>query len=207
MINEVLSILLAILVMSFSVVLTHLSLISFLEACFVFLIIFVVNVGVKKIAADYLQCSVETKIWTFKRYGLYERSYFKNAIPAGILLPFLISFLSLGKLYWLGTTQSEISALKSRASRRHDFYSFSELTEWHVALIPACGIIACLVLSVFAYVAGYTFLGKMAVLFAFFNMIPLGQLDGTKIFFGSSRLWFVLAVFSLIGAFWAVFLI
>jgi Zn-dependent protease len=167
----------------------------------------VVNIGVKKIVANYLQCSVETKIWTFRRYGVYERSYFKNAVPAGILLPFLIAFLSLGKLYWLGTTQSEISALKSRAAKRHDFYSFSELTEWHMALIPAYGIIACLVLAVFGYIAGYTLLGRLAVLFAFFNMFPLGQLDGTKIFFGSPRMWFVLAVLSLIGAFWAIFLI
>ena len=28
----------------------------------------------------------ETKIWSFSRYGLYERSYFKYPIPIGIIL-------------------------------------------------------------------------------------------------------------------------
>ena len=205
--NEILHILLAIIVLAFAVSLAKLNIINFLIACLFFAIIFLVNIAAKKAAAYYLQCDVETKIWQFQRYGFKEKQYFKTPIPIGIILPFLISVLSLGNFYWLASSQSEITARKSRVIKKHDFYSYSELTEWHVGLIPAAGIFACLLLGFIAYFLNQGELGRLAIFFACFNMIPISDLDGTKIFFGSLILWFVLAALSLIALGYAMLLI
>jgi hypothetical protein len=205
--NEFLHILLAIIILAFAVSLAKLSLGNFLFALLFFAIIFLVYISAKKAMAYYLQASVETRIWQFQRYGLKERYYFNKPIPIGIILPFLLSIISLGNFFWLAVTQSEITARKSRVIKKHDFYSFTEMTEWHIGLIPAAGIFACLVLAFIAYFLNFGELGRLAIFFACFNMIPLGNLDGTKIFFSSLIMWFVLAAVSLIALGYAILLI
>ena len=205
--NEFLHILIVIIVLAFVVSLANLNIITFIMAFLFFAIIFLVYIAAKKAAAYYLQADVETRVWTFQRYGLKEKQYFKNPIPIGVILPFLISVLSLGNFYWLASTQSEIIARKSRIIKKHDFYSFSEMTEFHIGLIPAAGILACLILAFIAYLLNLGELGRLAIFFAAFNMFPLGNLDGTKIFFGSLILWFILAAISLIAVGYAILLI
>jgi len=205
--NEFLHLAIVIMVLAFSVSLKNLNTIKFLYSILFFVIIFFVYIAAKKAAAYYLQASVETRIWSFQRYGIKERSYFKTPIPAGIILPFVLSILSLGNFYWLASTQSEITARKSRVIKKHDFYSFSEMTEFHIGLIPAAGIFACLILAFVSYFIGQGELGRLAIFFASFNMIPLGNLDGTKTFFGSLILWFVLAALCLIALGYAFYLI
>lgn len=205
--NELVHILLLTIILAFAYAFSSLSIITFLIAALFFAIIFAVSILAKKLMAHYLECSIDTKVWNFQRYGFKEKSYFKNPVPVGIILPFLITILSLGSFYWLAVTQSEITAKKSRVVKRHDFYSFSELTEFHIGLIPAAGIIACLILGFLSYFINQPELGKLAIFFASFNMIPLGNLDGTKIFFGSLKLWFFLAALCLIAFSYALFLI
>ena len=43
--------------------------------------------------------------------------------------------------------------------------------------------------------------------FVFFNLIPVSDLDGNKIFFGNNVLWVVLAIVSLIALGYTIFLI
>lgn len=205
--NEIFSVLLAVIVLAFTVSLAKLNFDTFILAALFFIIIFIVNITAKKLTAYYMQASVETKIWQFQRYGIYERSYFKYPIPIGIILPFLVSVFSLGSFFWLAATQSEIKASKARVIKKHDFYSFSEMTEFHIGVIPAAGIFACLVLAFIAYLINQPELGKLSIYFAAFNMIPLGNLDGTKIFFGSIILWFILAAVTLIALGYALLLI
>lgn len=205
--NEFLHLAIVIIVLAFAVSLAKLSIQTFLFSILFFIIIFLVYISAKKLVAFNLQTDVETQVWRFQRYGLKEKQYFKYPIPIGIILPFLVSVLSLGSFYWLAATQSEITARKSRVVKKHDFYSFSELTEFDIGLIPAAGIFACLILAFIAYFLNQGELGKLAIFFACFNLIPLGNLDGTKIFFGSLVLWFVLAVLSLIALGYALLLI
>jgi len=183
-ISEFLHVLLAVIILAFSVAFANLTLINFLLIFLYFIIIFLVYISAKKAAAYYLQASVETKIWQFQRYGFKEKQYFKTPIPVGIILPFILSILTLGNFYWLAATQSEISARKSRVIKKHDFYSYSEMTEWHIGLIPAAGIFACLILAFVAYFLNQGDLGRLAIFFACFNLLPISNLDGTKIFFG-----------------------
>lgn len=206
-VNEIFHVLIAIIILAFAVSFTKLNLENFGLAVLFFAIIFLVNIAAKKATAYYIQSSVETKIWSLQRYGFREKGYFRTPIPVGIIIPFILSILSLGSFSWLAATQSDITARKSRAIKKHDFYSFSEMTEWHIGLIPAAGIFACLILAFIAYFINQGELGRLAIFFACFNMIPLGDLDGTKIFFGSLIMWFVLAALSLIALGYALLLI
>lgn len=209
--KEIWHIIIAVIILAFAVSVganfVALTLVNFLWALLFFAIISLVSVVAKKLTAHYLEAGVETRIWYFQRYWIRERDYFKMPIPIGVILPFLMTIASLGSYFWLAATQSEITAKKSRVIKRHDFYSYTEMTEFHIALICAAGIFACLVLSFLAYLINVPDLGKYAIYFAFFNMIPLGKLDGTKIFFGSVIMWFVLAAITVIGTLYALLLV
>jgi hypothetical protein len=194
-------------ILAFAVSLKELNIMTFLTSLLFFAIIFIVYIGAKKWTAYYLQAAVETKIWMFQRYGFKEKQYFKKLIPIGVILPFLVSVLTLGNFFWLAATQSDITARRSRVIKKHDFYSFSEMTEFHIGVIPAAGIFACIILAFIAYFFNLGELGRLSIFFACFNMIPVGNLDGTKVFFGSLILWFVLAAVSLIALGYAILLI
>ncbi len=161
----------------------------------------------KKLTAHYYESEQEEKIWTFQRWGLYERSYFKTPIPIGIILPFLLSILTFGYVKWFAVTESAVKPTEARAVKRHDIYSFSEMTEWHLALISASGVASVLVLAPIAYLFNFPELARASVYFATFNLLPLGKLDGSRIFFGSLTLWLILVAVCLIALGYALFLV
>ncbi len=197
--NEIFLILLAVIVSAFVVSFRNLSLEKFIFSALFFIVIFIFSIGAKKLASNYLQCGVETKIWSFQRYGWYERSYFKTPIPIGIILPFILSILSLGYVPWLATTQTEITASKSKVAKRHGIYRYSEMTDLEAGWISASGIFVCLILAVISYFVGLSDLSRYSIIFAAFGMLPLGNLDGTKILIGNRVLWAVLAVLCIVG--------
>ena len=67
---------------------------AFLFALLIAFIIIIVNVLSKKLMAFYLDSEIEQKILHFQRWGWYQRSYFKKPIPIGIILPFVLVWLS-----------------------------------------------------------------------------------------------------------------
>ena len=73
------------------------------------------------------------------------------------------------------------------------------MTEEHIGLIAASGIFANLFLGIIGYLIGFPLFAKLSIWFAFFNMIPISNLDGNKIFFGNLVLWSFLAIITLIG--------
>jgi Zn-dependent protease len=206
-IGEIGQILIAVIVLAFTLSIVNLSLTRFLTAAIFLAIIFFVTIFAKKLMAYSLQGDIETSIWKFQRYGFYERSYFKTPIPIGIILPFLLSILTLGKVSWLASTQTEVTATKSRVAKRHGIYRYSEMTDGDMAWIISSGIFACIILAIISYIVGFPELSKLSILFACFNLIPLGNLDGTKLFFGNLYLWIVLSALSLVGLFLILFLV
>jgi len=196
--KEIGALILAVIILSFSNSFIDYNL--FLSSLVFFSIILVFYVAGKKFVAWYVESEEEIKILTFQRYGIYERSYLKTKVPIGLILPFVLSILSLGWVKWFGVLESEVRGTKARAVRRHDYYSF---TEWHLALVSAAGILAMFILAILAYLANYPELSKLAIYFAVFNMIPLGGLDGLKVFFGSRPLFTILWVLNIIGLVYA----
>ena len=83
-----------------------------------------------------------------------------------------------------------------RAAKRHGLYSYSEVNESHIGTIAAAGVLTNLVFAVIGYLLGFAYFSKINIYFAFFNMLPISELDGNKIFFGNLLLW---AVYGLVG--------
>ena len=194
--DELIHILLAVLIISFVI---GLAINSFLTAVVFAIIILFANILAKKAMAYFLDCGIKIKIWYMQRYGIYERSKFKYPVPMGVILPFIISILSIGQIVWLAVTEFEIYPLKSRASKKIGLYRFSELTESHINQIASCGIVANLALAILAYLYGSPSLARYSIYFASFNMLPISNLDGSKIFFGGRKIWLILAILILIA--------
>lgn len=204
--KEILNILIASLLLALAVSLLT-SVISFLYAFVTLFVIIFLSVIAKEITAFYLDSEIETKLWEVQQYGFKPSQKFKKPIPAGIFFPIIVTAISAGYLYWFATLVFEVKAKVARAARRHGLYTFSEMTEYHIGLIAAAGIFMSLILAVIGYLVGIPELSRLSIYYAFFNMIPLSSLDGNKIFFGSFVLWSFLAILTLIGMGYALFLI
>lgn len=176
----------------------------------VFLAIFLViliNTISKKIAAFYLDSEIEIKPWQIQRYGLSRKGDSKSPIPIGIFLPIIISIITLGNVFWLASLVFEVKPKAYRAAKRHGLYSFSEITENHIGIIAAFGILITLIAAVVGYFLGFTTFARLGIFYAFFNMIPIFDLDGNKIFFGNIVNWSFLATLVLIGVGYIFFLV
>ncbi len=174
----------------------------------VFLVI-LINSLAKKIAAYFLESEIEIKLWEFRRYGYKHSQKFNSSFPAGIIFP-LISKIILwpfNGIVWMASLVFDVKPKAWRVAKRHGYYSFSEITEDHIGYIAAFGIIANLLFAILGYLLGYPLFSKINVWFAFFNMIPISNLDGNKIFFGNLSLWNVLAIITLLGMGYVFFLV
>ncbi|MEK6832497.1 MAG: hypothetical protein AABY32_00490 [Nanoarchaeota archaeon] len=177
----------------------------------VFLLI-LVNVFIKKIVAYFLESEIEIKIWEIKRFGFKTHQYWKRAFPLGVFAPLIskIFLFPLNGFVWMASLVFETKAKAYHAAKRHGIYSFSEMTEEHIGRIAAAGIFANLLLAFIFYFIGGNFgilFAKLNIWFAFFNMIPVSDLDGNKIFFGNLVLWSFLAVVTLIGLLYTFLLV
>ncbi len=171
------------------------------------IIIIAVSVSAKKITAHLLDADIEHEIWQTPHIA--KQIGIKKSIPTGIVLPILISLVSLGTIKFTAFLTYETRAQKYRASKRFGFYSYKEMTDWHNGIIGASGIFFVLVLSLLAYLIpanleSLEYLAKLSAYYAFWNIIPFSKLDGTQIFFGSRILWAILAALSAIFAIFAV---
>lgn len=171
---------------------------SFLIVC--------VHVFVKKGAAYLFDASVEHRIWHVFRFGYKAKQHFKKELPFGVFVPLIFSLISLGFFKVMTFLTYETRALKYRAAKRFGFYSYTEMTDWHNGLIGAAGIVSLLILSMISYFPDLELLSKMAAYYAFWNMVPISDLDGTQIFFGSRIIWTVLALTTLVFVFFALVL-
>lgn len=170
----------------------------FLSLAFIFIVI-MINVLAKKVAAFFLETEIEINLWEIKRFGFRAHHHFKKPLPAGVLLPIIITVLSYGYIYWFACLVFDIKKKVSRASRKWGIYTFSEVTEYHTAWIAFWGVLANLVFAIIGYLLGFEEFAKLNIYFAFFNLIPLSDLDGNKLFFGEIVLWALLAALTLIG--------
>ncbi len=175
---------------------------------FVFIAI-LINSLAKKVAAYFFESEIEIRLWEFKRYGYKARQKTKTPFPAGLLIPLIskIILFPFQGLVWMASLVFDVKPKSWRVAKRHGYYSFSEMTEDHIGYIAAAGIILNLIVAVIGYLIGFPLLSKINIYLAFFNMIPLSDLDGNKIFFGNLALWNVLALITLLGIGYVFFLI
>ena len=206
--NEIILIIVMTIILAFAFNIRNFSAKILPITAFAILLMFLINISAKKIASYYLEAEIEIKPWMIQRYGflgVYSAGFFhpskkfKHPFPAGILIPIITAAFSLGYFIWMACFNFDVKAKTYRAAKRHGFYSFSEMTESHIGLIAAAGIVANLIFSAIGYFAGWELFTKLNIYYAFFNMIPLSDLDGNKIYFGEIILWSFLAIITLIG--------
>lgn len=204
--KEILAILVATLILGFTLSLVKTTKL-FLYACLLIFLIILINLVAKKIMAHYVEAGIETKIWEVQQYGIRKQQHFKKPFPAGVFAPIFFTVLSLGNLTWFAPLVFEVKPKKHRAVRRHGPYSYSEMTEAHIGLIATAGIIANLIFAIIGYLVNIPEFSRLNIYFAAFNLIPISNLDGNKIFFGNFKLWTVLVIIIFIALAYSIFLI
>ena len=173
----------------------------FFSALLAVFLVLIINVLAKKISGFYLESIVDIRLWEIRRWGVRPWQKFRNSFPIGAFLPVIskIFLFPLNGLVWTASLVFDVRPSVHRAVRRHGAYTFSEMTESHTGVIAAWGIIANLFFALLGYILNFPLFTQFNLWYAFFNMIPISNLDGSKIFFGKPLLWYVLGVLSLIG--------
>jgi Zn-dependent protease len=172
-------------------------------------VIISINTIAKKFTSYHLDSKVEIDFWEFTRYGFKENQKFKKPFPSGAFLPLIskIIFFPLNGFVWMASLVFDVKPKIWRHTKRHGLYTFSEITELHMGLIAASGIIANLVFALIGYLIGFSEFAQYSIWYAFFNLIPISNLDGNKIFFGNILIWSTLATittFALLLSFFIV---
>lgn len=161
--------------------------------------VIMINVLAKKIAGHILDTDVEIKMWEWKRFGYKHHQKFTGMIPFGIIIPLIVKFVSVGLINWMACLTFEVEGKSYKAAKRYGLYSFSEVTEKEMGWIASTGIWANLIIALAAYLLGFPFFAKLNILYAFFNIIPISNLDGAKIFFGNIPNWAFVAIITTIA--------
>lgn len=170
---------------------------------FFFLIIIATNILAKKYIAYKFEVNLKTKFWSVFHYGFKKGSHFRTPVYM-LWFPILLGLISRGLIKWLPLLEFDFSPRIERVARRHEgVYRFTEVIEWHMALIVMWGLIANLALAIIGYIfAGYLPQGelfaKLNIYYCLWNLLPISNLDGSKMFFGSRPLWWTFLAISLI---------
>lgn len=188
MFNEKISIPLSILVLA--ILFSFKSLAAFPKYLGFFAIIILVSVFAKKLMGYFVEVDVKSEIWDFRRYWLLEYHKLSKPLPIGILLPLILYVFSYGTFKWLGILQTEFKAKATKKIRKRKGWSFPELRELDVALICFAGILSSLLLAFISFSFSRE-LALLSLFYAFFNILPIGKLDGIKLFFSSRNIYFI----------------
>lgn len=176
---------------------------------FIFSIIIVTNLATKKIVSKHYAIKIEHKLWSFQRWGYYERSYFKKPFPIGLIAPFSLALFSLGYLKPFAFFQfdaediPEKRLLKSHGQRRAQRKEV--INEEDLGYTAASGFYALLLLALIGTLIKPYFpsfgaeLAKYSIYFGIWNLLPLGQLDGSKLFFGTTIAWIFITIIYVIS--------
>ncbi len=176
-------------------------LINLLKIIFLVAISILIREGVIKLVA--LSKNVESiyQIWNINRIWFGGYGKIKKGIPMGIILAILFIFISKGKFFFTAIGIHELKEkLVARTGNKKIFLEYFE-----EALIVLSGVITHVLLVVIAILISKS-LGinlvnftKINFYMALFSLLPLSNLDGSKIFFGSIILWLFTLIFVIIS--------
>jgi len=197
--KEIIWLIIVIIIGGFVIELTKelkLDLVGFLFAS----IIILFPVIIKKITAPVYNIKIEHKIWHFQRWGWYEKSKLKKPFPIGLILPFFVTIVSLGIIKPFTLLQFDVENLpKKRMLKKRGTYRYSEINDSDLAFTAAWGFWSLILLAIIGYFINQPELTKYSIYYGLWNLLPISQLDGTKLFFGSLLNWVLLAIAFIIG--------
>jgi len=191
--------------------------VKIITTLFLFLLILSVWMTAKKIGAKKHYMKIEHKVWTFQRWGWYQRSAFKKPIPIGLIFPFFIAFFTLGYLKpfvffeYDAKDIPERRLIKAKGGARR--VRKEAIHEEDLAYTSAYGFYSLLLLAIIGTIISYYSniefgyeLAKYSIFYGAWNLVPFGKLDGTKMFFGTFIAWLFLVFLYLISVL-AIFLL
>ena len=172
-------------------------------------VVILANIFTKKFIAYRLDSEIEMRVWEIGKYGFTKDKHSKKPFPLGAFLPIIskIIFFPFKSFVWMASLVFDVKPRIYRGAKRFGLYTFSEITEYHLGLIAASGIAINLILSIIGYFLGFPLFARLNIYYAFFNILPLSEFDGNKIFFGNLIMWAFLASLVLIGMLFAIFII
>ena len=86
---------------------------------FVLIVIFA-NVAAKKIFGYYLDTDIEIKIWEIRQFWVKKHLHFKKPVLAGIFVPLIVKFISVGLVNWMACLTFDASGkVYTSAGRSH----------------------------------------------------------------------------------------
>ncbi len=207
--NEVMIIIAAAIILAFSTNFLFGGYIAFLWTLLAVFFVIIINVFAKKITSFYLDADTEIKFWKLEAVGWRKRRHLKRPFLIGVFMPLLMKLILLPVqgLTWMASLEFEVKPKTYRAARRHGLYTFSEMTERHIGYIAAAGIFANMIFAVIGYLIGFTEFSRLNIYYALFNLLPISNLDGNKIFFGNLVLWGFLACLAVVGLLFIIFVV
>ncbi len=170
-------------------------------------IIILLSLASKIIVAKNLGLGMTAEIWKFQRYGIIAKQKFKKPFPIGLLAALILALITNGTLKFLAFLQFNFTALPVRVVKKYGSKRFSGIMEWDGALMVFYSTLPLLLLAVissFFDIGIFSMISKYSLIYAISNLIPLGQLDGTKLYFGSRPLFvftWILTAFSALFVF------
>jgi len=165
----------------------------FLISSLMALVILVVNLGAKKLSASLFDCNISFNLWTIKQFWFTKGAHFKKPFPMWVVFPLILGWATLGTVKWVAVTVFDASPSPVALRRR-----YSEISEWELALIAVSGPFANIVLALILQAFNLHEFAMFSALFAVLSLVPFGQLDGTKVLFGSRMLWIFSILLALI---------
>lgn len=128
----------------------------------------------------------EYEVWIIKQVWFGGHGKLKRGLPLGIFISLLLSITSRGKAFFTAIGVHKIKEnLVARAGRKRVY-----IKDWELAQIGMWSIwanVLLVIVGVFLKNYGITInkFIEINMFIALFNMLPFGDLDGAKIFFGN----------------------
>lgn len=167
-----------------------------------FFIIITINIYIKKLTANSFEADITIKPWSMYYFGFRRYSHFKEPVPM-IWVPIFFTLLTNAKIWWLAVLQFDVKAKPERTTKRDGLYRFTEMTDWDIGLIALSGLTANIIIGVISYIIGigyFEYFAKLNIYYATWSLLPISNLDGTKILFGSKTIWIITTTITLILA-------
>ncbi|MEK6835500.1 MAG: hypothetical protein AABX55_00555, partial [Nanoarchaeota archaeon] len=149
-----------------------------------------------KLAAKYLGTNIKLKIWNSQKFkGKLLRLKNIDLAYTTPILAILIMLISNGRIFFSTVLTFTVEKFKVLGKR------FPYLTDYHVALIVVTGMFFNFILMLFFKLTNVELGIKISSWFILFNFLPVSELPGEKLFFGSRTLWVFSLIFFLVNIF------
>jgi hypothetical protein len=159
----------------------------------------------KIITAKIIDAELNIELLGLQRFWFSKWAHFKKPVLIGLFLPLFMGFLSGGSIKMLTFLQFNFTGSPRRVVKKYGTRRFYGISEWDGALIAFYGFVGVLLLAIITHFLNFSgfplkVLSNYALYYTIWNLIPFGQMEGSRLFYGSKPLYsFSLAITLIAG--------